>query len=65
MYIQNILLIKQASGEAYFQSDLPPMMNEVHCAFVLSQIANCDIDYIDYSFAEKQPGFVHIVTGEF
>ena len=41
------------------------MMNEVHCAFVLSQIANCDIDYIDYSFAEKQPGFVHIVTGEF
>jgi len=55
--------LTQASGEAYFQSDLPPMTNEVHCAFVLSQVANCDIDNIDYTFAEKQPGFVHIVTG--
>ena len=63
MLILTALLSTQASGEAYFQSDLPPMTNEVHCAFVLSQVANCDIDNIDYTFAEKQPGFVHIVTG--
>ena len=40
------------------------MINEVHCAFVLSEIGNCDIDNIDYNIAKKQPGFVHIVTGE-
>jgi len=53
----------QASGQAYYISDQPATTNELFCAFVLSEVGNCDIDVIDSTFASLQPGFNAIITG--
>ena len=43
-------------GEATFLNDIPTGANEVHGAFVLSELANADIDEIDKTKALSLPG---------
>nr|CAB3267787.1 xanthine dehydrogenase/oxidase-like [Phallusia mammillata] len=54
----------QASGEAVYISDKIPSPEELYCTFVLSNIANADIDCIDFTEASKMNGFVQIITGK-
>ncbi|XP_078042324.1 uncharacterized protein LOC144472818 isoform X2 [Augochlora pura] len=48
----------QTSGEAQYMNDLPPMHNEVFCAFVLATVPNGKVGSIDASEALKMKGVV-------
>ncbi len=41
----------QCTGEAEYVADISPAKGELHAAFVLTNIANCDIDVVDASEA--------------
>ena len=41
----------QCSGEAQYTDDIPLLPGELHAAFVLSTVANCQLDSIDPSKA--------------
>uniref|UniRef100_H2YPE4 FAD-binding PCMH-type domain-containing protein n=1 Tax=Ciona savignyi TaxID=51511 RepID=H2YPE4_CIOSA len=61
--IPKISGILQASGEAYYMSDRIPTKDEVHCAFVVSEVGNADIASIDDTIAATMPGFIQIIKG--
>nr|XP_031846555.1 xanthine dehydrogenase 1-like isoform X1 [Nomia melanderi]XP_031846556.1 xanthine dehydrogenase 1-like isoform X1 [Nomia melanderi]XP_031846557.1 xanthine dehydrogenase 1-like isoform X1 [Nomia melanderi]XP_031846559.1 xanthine dehydrogenase 1-like isoform X1 [Nomia melanderi]XP_031846560.1 xanthine dehydrogenase 1-like isoform X1 [Nomia melanderi] len=48
----------QTSGEAQYVNDIPPIPNEVFCAFVLSTVPNGKVGSIDSSEALKMKGVV-------
>ncbi|XP_050092185.1 xanthine dehydrogenase/oxidase-like [Anopheles aquasalis] len=48
----------QASGEAKFTNDMPPIHGELHAAFVVATRANSKIGLIDPADALKLPGVV-------
>ena len=56
------MLISQASGEAKFMSDSPPSRGDLYCDVILSSVGNADIDVIDFTEAERIPGFVQIIS---
>ena len=37
----------QCTGEAEYVADISPSKGELHAAFVISNIANCDLDVVD------------------
>jgi CO/xanthine dehydrogenase Mo-binding subunit len=41
----------QCTGEAEYVADISPSKGELHAAFVISNIANCDLDVVDTSEA--------------
>lgn len=43
--------IYQASGEAQYSNDIPPLADEVFCAFVLTTVGTGKLDKIDASEA--------------
>ena len=51
----------QTSGEASYVYDKTISKNELHGAFILSEIANCRLDQIDISDALNMPGVVKII----
>ena len=51
----------QTSGEASYIYDKTISKNELHGAFILSEIANCRLDQIDISDAINMPGVVKII----
>ncbi|CAK9818034.1 Indole-3-acetaldehyde oxidase [Anthophora plagiata] len=50
--------IYQTSGEAQYTNDIPPIANEVFCAFVLSTVPNGKVKSIDASEALKTKGVI-------
>ena len=44
------------SGEATFLNDIPEQANGIHGAFVISDVANADLDRIDKAAALATPG---------
>ena len=48
----------QCTGEAQFINDIPPTPNELHAAYVVTTVANCDLDTVDPSEALAMPGVV-------
>ncbi|KOC64413.1 Aldehyde oxidase 2 [Habropoda laboriosa] len=50
--------IYQTSGEAQYTNDIPPMANEVFCAFVLTTVPNGKVKSIDASEALKMKGVI-------
>jgi len=51
----------QCSGEAEYVPDIAPRCNEVHAVFVVSSMANCEIESIDSSAAEESEGFIKFI----
>ena len=45
------VVLFQASGEARFVDDIPPLLGELHASFVTSAFANAQINKIDPSDA--------------
>ncbi|XP_017888813.1 xanthine dehydrogenase/oxidase-like isoform X2 [Ceratina calcarata] len=56
--------IHQTSGEAQYVNDLPPIAHEVHCAFVLTTVANGKVENIDTSEAMKMDGVIAFYTAK-
>ncbi|XP_053554694.1 aldehyde oxidase 1-like [Bombina bombina] len=56
--------IKQATGEAVFVDDMPPVAKELFIAFVTSERAHAKILSIDASEAQTVPGFVDLISAE-
>jgi xanthine dehydrogenase molybdopterin-binding subunit B len=54
----------QTSGEASYVYDKTIAKNELHGAFILSEIANCRLDQIDTSIAEKMSGVHKIILAK-
>ncbi|XP_015433474.1 PREDICTED: indole-3-acetaldehyde oxidase-like [Dufourea novaeangliae] len=50
--------VYQTSGEAQYVNDIPPLANEVFCAFVISTVPNGKVASIDPSNALKMKGVV-------
>ncbi|KAM4627027.1 aldehyde oxidase 2-like isoform 1-T1 [Discoglossus pictus] len=56
--------IKQATGEAVYVDDMPPVSRELFIAFVTSERAHAKVLSIDSSQASTVPGFVDVVGAE-
>ncbi|KAM4627029.1 aldehyde oxidase 1-like [Discoglossus pictus] len=56
--------IKQATGEAVYVDDMPPVSRELFIAFVTSERAHAKVLSIDSSQALTVPGFVDVVGAE-
>ncbi|XP_071977273.1 aldehyde oxidase 1-like isoform X2 [Engystomops pustulosus] len=56
--------VKQATGEAVYVDDMPPMDQELFMAFVSSKKAYAEIVSIDDSDALKSPGVVDIIRAK-
>ncbi|CAG9796495.1 unnamed protein product [Diatraea saccharalis] len=54
----------QCAGEAVYSEDMPAMRNEVFAAFVLSHVADADIESIEKSEALKIDGVLDVFTSE-
>ncbi|XP_052742256.1 uncharacterized protein LOC112057840 [Bicyclus anynana] len=54
----------QSSGEAQYVNDIPPMMNEVFAAFVLSTVYNGEVDEIDIEHALSLDGVVALYSAK-
>jgi xanthine dehydrogenase/oxidase len=57
----HLAALKQTTGEAQYTDDIPPMKNELHACFVLSNKAHAKIKSIDYSAALDVPTVVDIL----
>ena len=62
-YLMRWYFYFKASGEAQYISDRKIASDELHCALVVSDVANADIDEIYDSMAVLMPGFVQIIKG--
>nr|XP_034832568.1 indole-3-acetaldehyde oxidase-like [Maniola hyperantus] len=62
--VQKLEALLQSSGEAQFVNDIPPMLNEVFGAFVLSTVCNGDVDEIDVAHALKLDGVLGLYTAK-
>ena len=60
--IPHLSAMKQVTGEAMYIDDLPPVANELHAGFVLSQRAHAVLKKVDPSEALQMPGVVDFVT---
>ncbi|XP_043258855.1 indole-3-acetaldehyde oxidase-like [Colletes gigas] len=56
--------VYQTSGEAQYTNDVPPMPNEVSCAFVLTTVASGHVENIDPSEALKMKGVVAFLSAK-
>ncbi|XP_043603195.1 indole-3-acetaldehyde oxidase-like isoform X2 [Bombus pyrosoma] len=56
--------IYQASGEAQYSNDIPPLSDEVFCAFVLTTVGAGKLDKIDASEALKMKGVIAFYTAK-
>ncbi|ESO95691.1 hypothetical protein LOTGIDRAFT_231915 [Lottia gigantea] len=54
----------QTTGEAEYISDTPPQPNEVYAAYVISSVANAEIDSMDASLALSMPGVLKFLTSK-
>ncbi|XP_054016678.1 uncharacterized protein LOC128897052 isoform X1 [Hylaeus anthracinus] len=54
--------VYQTSGEAQYVNDVPPLSNEVFCAFVLTTVPNGRVESIDPSEALKMKGVVAFLS---
>ncbi|XP_046483350.1 xanthine dehydrogenase/oxidase isoform X2 [Neodiprion pinetum] len=50
--------IYQTSGEAHYINDIKTMPDEVHCAFVLTDVANGYIEHVDTTEVMKMKGVI-------
>lgn len=57
----HLAALKQATGEAQYTDDIPPLKNELHGCWVLSTRPHAKIKSIDYSAALEMPGVVDYV----
>ncbi|KAJ1026109.1 hypothetical protein NDA18_003768 [Ustilago nuda] len=60
--IPHLSAMKQVTGEAVYIDDMPPVANELHAGFVLSQRAHAILKKVDASEALQMPGVVDFVT---
>lgn len=60
--IPHLSAMKQVTGEAVYIDDLPPVANELHAGFVLSQRAHAVLKKVDASEALQMPGVVDFIT---
>ncbi|GAC99094.1 xanthine dehydrogenase/oxidase [Pseudozyma hubeiensis SY62] len=60
--IPHLSAMKQVTGEAVYIDDLPPVANELHAGFVLSQRAHAILSKVDATEALQMPGVVDFVT---
>ncbi|XP_075685902.1 aldehyde oxidase-like [Rhinoderma darwinii] len=56
--------IKQATGEAIYTDDMPPVAGELYVRLVTSSRAHANIVSMDFSEALAQPGVVDIITAD-
>ncbi|XP_069839456.1 aldehyde oxidase-like isoform X2 [Dendropsophus ebraccatus] len=56
--------IKQATGEAIYTDDMPPVEGELYVRFVTSSRAHANIVSMDFTEALAQPGVVDIITAD-
>lgn len=54
--VMKLEALAQCSGEAKYSNDLPPLKDEVFCAFVFSTVVGADIQEIDATEALRMPG---------
>uniref|UniRef100_T1GIZ8 Aldehyde oxidase/xanthine dehydrogenase a/b hammerhead domain-containing protein n=1 Tax=Megaselia scalaris TaxID=36166 RepID=T1GIZ8_MEGSC len=50
--------LPQCSGEAIYTNDVPPLNDEVFCAFVHGTVVGAEVEQIDASEALKIPGVI-------
>ncbi|EST04997.1 Aldehyde oxidase/xanthine dehydrogenase, molybdopterin binding [Kalmanozyma brasiliensis GHG001] len=60
--IPHLSALKQVTGEAVYIDDMPPVANELHAGFVLSQRAHAVLKNIDATEALQMPGVVDFIT---
>ncbi|KAM3917313.1 aldehyde oxidase-like [Leptodactylus fuscus] len=56
--------IKQATGEAIYTDDMPPVDGELYVSFVTSSRSHAKIVSMDFSEALAQPGVFDIITAD-
>jgi xanthine dehydrogenase/oxidase len=56
--------VLQASGEAEYVLDMPSLHNELHAAFIIATVGNCQIDQIDASPALSLPGVARVILAK-
>ncbi|TRY76734.1 hypothetical protein TCAL_11871 [Tigriopus californicus] len=54
----------QCTGEAEYVDDIPASPGELFAAYVLSNVANADVDQVDTTLAMTMPGVVEFVNFE-
>ncbi|SPO26453.1 probable xanthine dehydrogenase [Ustilago trichophora] len=60
--IPHLSAMKQVTGEAVYIDDMPPVANELHAGFVLSQRAHAVLKKVDATEALRMPGVVDFIT---
>ncbi len=60
--IPHLSAMKQVTGEAVYIDDMPPVANELHAGFVLSQRAHAKLLKVDAAEALRMPGVVDFIT---
>ncbi|KAI3481440.1 hypothetical protein L1887_56142 [Cichorium endivia] len=60
--IPHLSAMKQVTGEAVYIDDMPPVANELHAGFVLSQRAHAKLLKVDATEALRMPGVVDFIT---
>lgn len=60
--VPHLSAMKQVTGEAVYIDDMPPVANELHAAFVLSQKAHAKLISVDASEALVMPGVADFIS---